>query len=115
MAAALPAPVTAADIAEYEPAEIMQKIQLAITTAQQVIQSAQNEDGTVRNAKLLLAASNSLRCSLQTAHNISESICKLQRVWTFHRLMVSEIAEESPACAERVMRHLERFVQGDAI
>jgi hypothetical protein len=85
------------------------KLHAAIAAAEQVMCHARTEDGRVRNGRMLLAAAESLRRSLDTAVHLQRAILELTEIERFHRAIFEEIARESPELAERVvtcLRHL---------
>ena len=90
------------------PISIMDHLATAIRVSYDVMSYARTPEGAVRNAKLLLAASDKLRQSLDTALRVSQAMAGLAQVDRFHAAIVAELRLESPALAERVVARLNR-------
>ena len=82
---------------------ILESLQEAITVAKQCIAFGRKEDGTVRNSRLLLAASDNLRKALETANRIYEKVNDQRRVEAFHRRIMHEIGKVDPPARKRIM------------
>jgi hypothetical protein len=83
--------------------EFIGKLQACIRAAEQVMAFARKEDGTVKMSKTLLAASEHLRRSLETAVKLHEAIRTVSDIDRFHDeliAVVGEVAEKHPAAAE---------------
>jgi hypothetical protein len=80
-----------------------------IRAAQQVMDYARHADGNVRSAKILLAATEVLRRSLDTAVKLQQAIMDVAQVEEFHTAVVEAIREESPATAERLLVRLRQL------
>jgi hypothetical protein len=91
------------------PVSMMEHLATAIRAAQEVMAHTRGPDGKVRNARLLLAASDRLRQCLDTALGIYAAMHDLRRIETFNAAVVAEIAQESGDLAERVMARLHRI------
>jgi hypothetical protein len=71
-----------------------------------LVQHAKHEDGRIKNSKLLLAASREMRQSLETAVKLREALRQERDLDEMMRAIVSEVAQESPACAQRIFRRM---------
>jgi hypothetical protein len=71
-----------------------------------LVREAAFADGKVRNAKMLLRAVETMRRNLETAAKLQAAMHELASVERFHKAIVSEIAQESPELAQRVMARL---------
>ena len=78
-----------------------------LANARAVIDHAQPDGGRVRQPKLLLAASRLMADVLRTAAAVSETLLEEGRIRDFYRMIMEEIAAESPACAARIAARLE--------
>jgi hypothetical protein len=112
----LPVPVRPEDIAGGESAvAVIQRLQECIHAAMDVMGHARVE-GKVRNARLLLQATEVLRRCLETAARLHEAMRSVHDVDRFHAAVLAEVAKEAPECAERVVQrltHLARAWGGD--
>jgi hypothetical protein len=82
--------------------DLVVHLRQCIDIAEQVIAHARKEDGTVKNAKLLVTGGESLRRCMETAIKLQSAIRDIQQVDTLHAAIIDEIAKESPECAERI-------------
>jgi hypothetical protein len=105
----LPKSVTPDKIVGAGPISVMEYLQVAIGAASEVMKYARTPDGAVRNAKLLLTASDKLRQCMDTAVRVSQAMADLQQVQKFHASIIAELRLESPALAERVLVRLNRL------
>jgi hypothetical protein len=64
---------------------------------------ARTDDGKVRNARLLLAASEHLRRCIETAAKITDTLMRADKVERYHTAIIEEIA------AERILLHISRL------
>lgn len=78
-----------------------------IANANAVVDHARAADGKVRQPKLLLAASKAMADVLRTAAAVSAVLWDERRVRDFYKVMMEEIAAESPAVAARIAARLE--------
>ena len=88
---------------------VIQHLRQCVRVADQVITFARNADGSVRNSKLLLTASEHLRRNLETAAKITDQMLRAERVERFHTAIIEEISKESAVLAERVAMRLARL------
>lgn len=106
VAKSLPAVVGPQQIASEGAIAIIDRLNSCLATADQLMRHARHEDGKVRNAKLLLAASEYLRRCLETAARIADQMREVNQVDRFHAAIIEEIGKESAECAERIQRRL---------
>ena len=106
----LPARVSVADVTGAGTIPIIERLQECIRAAQEVMRHARHDDGKVRNAKLLVSASEHLRRSLETSVRLFEAMRQIDQVDRLHTLIMEEIERESPACAERIVTRLGQLV-----
>jgi hypothetical protein len=105
----LPKLVTVETITGTGPVSVMLHLQEAIQAAQQVMRYAKTPEGAVRNAKLLLSASTSLRQCLDTALRIFEAMHSISEIEKFHSAIFDALRAESPELAERVVQRLQHL------
>jgi hypothetical protein len=87
---------------------VMTLLQDCIRHAQDLITHARGTDGGVRNARLLMQASEHLRRAVETAAKLNETVAIQQEMQAFHTACLSEIAIEAPAVQERILNRLHR-------
>lgn len=87
----------------------MDILQQCLADAEQVRAYARTADGDVRSAKILLAASAHLRKTLETGAKIQETLASIAEMDRFHSEILAAVAEESPACAERIVMRLQQI------
>lgn len=104
--AALPRFVTPETIAGTGPIALMDELRQCIEAARQLMGHARTPEGTVKNAKLLLNASGTLRQCLDTALRVFEAVRELSELDKFHAAIIVELGKESPELAERVVARL---------
>ena len=80
-----------------------------ISAAQQVMVYARKADGTVRNPRLLLAASENIRRAVESSVKLQDTVMDLIAVERFHKAIFDMLLEESPAFARRVVERLEEL------
>ena len=102
----LPAAVRVEDVTGFSAIKIIEHLQECVRAARDVMQHARHEDGKVRNSRLLLAASERLRRSLETEVRLFGSLRSAQRVDQFHDEIIGAIAAEAPQTAERLLVRL---------
>lgn len=111
IAALLPPVPTLADAEEMAAAEpgapvergqpgqrmtVMERLEFCLGNAEQVIRFAKTTDGEVRNAKLLLAASEHLRRSLETAAKLHQAMMEYSKAERFQDAILEEIGRGVP-------------------
>jgi hypothetical protein len=107
----LPEPVTVEDLEPTGAIPIMQLMRECQAAAKKVMAYAETKDGAVRNAKLLLMASEHMRRTGETMARIQESVTDVQRLRALNAMIVDEISKESPACAQRIVRRLQSVLE----
>jgi hypothetical protein len=106
VAAKLPVRARVEDVMGGASIPIVEKLRVAMTDVERVIAHAKTEDGKVRNARLLLQATENLRRCLETGLRIAEAMRDLDQVDRFHAAIVEEIEKIDPVLAERVVLRL---------
>lgn len=105
-AALLPVRVTPDEAAGGGGLRILDKLAAIVADAELVVRHAKKEDGTPRNAKLLLAAGDALRRATETILKVTEAMHQIDAVERFHSEIIDALRQESPDLAERVVRRL---------
>lgn len=107
---AMPAVVHVNDIAASGGTlAVVEQIQACVKAALQVMEYARHEDGKVRVPKILLAASEHLRRSLETAARLQEAMFEMADIERFHAAIFEELRRESPELAERIVLRLQQL------
>jgi hypothetical protein len=89
--------------------EFVAKLQACVSAAEQVMAFARKEDGSVKMSKTLLAASEHLRRSLETAVKLHEAIRTVSDIEQFHDeliALVGDVAREHPPAAELLLTRM---------
>jgi hypothetical protein len=100
----LPAVVRLEEVSGTPTVKIIEELGTVIADLKAIAAHAKMPDGKPRNAKLLMAASDRIRACLETAMKIHAAMRDVDQVDRLHAAMIAEIAKESPAVAERVVR-----------
>ena len=79
-----------------------------IRHTQDLITHARAKDGAVRNARLLMQASEHLRRAVETAARLNETVAIQRDMERFHETCLEEIGKESPPVQERILNRLRR-------
>ncbi len=90
----------------HKPMNIIAEMTAAIADVKAVRATAFNEEGKVRNAKLVLNAAEAMRRNLETAVRLQQAMFELGKIDQFNKAIVAEIAKESPDLAHRVVQRL---------
>jgi hypothetical protein len=72
-----------------------------------IAHSKDKKTGKVRNARLMLAASDRLRACLETAMKVYAAMRDVDQIDQLHAAVLEEIAKESPQVAERILRRID--------
>jgi hypothetical protein len=104
--ARLPALVKVEHVVSAGAIPVMDRLNQCVMAAAQAVDHARLEDGRIRNAKLLLAASEHMRRCVETAGRITEVMMRAERVERFHAAIIEEIGKEAPVVAERLAMRL---------
>lgn len=119
--AAHPEPAVVADIAATLPKRLpvddvlgmgagaVRHLETCISSALQVIQHAENADGSVRNARMMLAGAALLRRTVATAVRLAERCHALDEIEQFHKAVMGVLARQSPEIAESLLIELRRL------
>ena len=110
--AALPRPITLDEIAGSGPINIRSRLQECFDTARQVAEHARTPGGAVRNAWLLLSASELTRRSIETAIRVRHSLQSLEATDRFHQAVLDILAQESPELVQRVLARVTQLEMG---
>lgn len=110
VAAKLPAVVKIEDVASSGGMiPVIEKLVGCIRTADQLIAHARTDDGKVRSARLLLAASEHMRRNLETAVRLQEAMRQAADMERFHAkimAVVRSVAARHPEVAEEIITGL---------
>ena len=87
----------------------VEQITRCLQTAEKIMAHASTDEGNVKNAKLLIAATNLLRQTLETSIKLHAAMREGQALEAYQDAVLSEIAMESPECAERIHARLLAF------
>jgi hypothetical protein len=106
VAAKLPPLPKLSDVSKIGLLPVVDLLQKCIDAAEKLSAYAHLPDGKVRNARLILQASEHLRKSVETAARLNESVAVYAEMEAFHDAVIAEISEESRDVAERILRRL---------
>lgn len=106
VAAKLPAPVRVDEVVGTGPIPVIDHLRKCTKAADDVIAYARTTEGRVRNAKLLLTASEHMRRTIETAARLYEAMRSVNQVDAFHAAIIEEIARESPEVAGRILERV---------
>jgi hypothetical protein len=104
MAEHLPAVVRLEDVAGTPTVKIIEELGLIVADLKAVVAYAKDPSGKVRNAKLLIVASDRVRAWLDTAVKIQQAMRGVDEVDRLQAAMIAEIAKCDRDLAERVVR-----------
>ena len=107
--ALLPVRASVDEVAGGGGLRILDKLAAIVADAELVVRHAKREDGSPRNAKLLLAAGDALRRAAETTLKVVAAMHEIDQVEKFHSEIIDALREESPELAERVVRRLQRL------
>ena len=105
-AALLPVRVTPDEAAGGGGLRILDKLAAVVADAEAVVRHAKREDGSPRNAKLLLAAGDALRRAMETCLKVTNAMHEIDAVDRFHGEIIDALRQESPELAARVVHRL---------
>jgi hypothetical protein len=105
----LPAIVKVEHIVTAGVVPVIERLNTCLGAADQLMAHARNDDGKVRNSRLLLAASEHLRRCVDTAARITDTLMRAEKVERYHAAIIEEIAAENPATAERILMRISRL------
>jgi hypothetical protein len=100
----LPAMVRLEDVSGTPTVKIIEELGTVVSDLKSLVKHAKGADGSVRNARLLLSASDRVRACLETAVKIQQAMRNVDEVDRLHAAMIAEIAKCDPVLAERVIR-----------
>lgn len=87
----------------------IERLQKCIQIAEKVISHAETPEGAVRNARLLLQASEHLRRTIDSCVRLQEAVMEVSQVERFHQAIFDMLREESPTFAEKVLIQLRQL------
>lgn len=110
-AASIPGVVSVMDlsVATGNPIDVMMKLRTCVDVADDLIRHARTDDGKVRNAKMLLGASEHLRRCMATAAQLQEAMLEVAHIERFHAAIFDVLREESPVLVERVLVRIKQL------
>jgi hypothetical protein len=88
---------------------VIERLDICLAAADQLMAHSRTEEGKVRNSKLLLASSEHLRRCIETAAKITDTLMRGEKVERYHAAIIEEIAKESPLLAERVLMRISQL------
>lgn len=100
----LPAVVRLEEVSGTPTVKVIEELGLVVVDLKAIVAYAKDPAGRVRNAKLLMGASDRIRACLETTIKIHAAMRDIDQVDRLHAAMIAEIAKESPEVAERVVR-----------
>jgi hypothetical protein len=89
------------------PVPVMEKIGLCLQAAEDVMSKCRLDTGEIRNAKLLLVATEALRRSLDTAVKLQDAITDGLQVERFHAVVLDEVGKCDSETARRIVARLQ--------
>jgi hypothetical protein len=109
LARRLPPVISVDDMAGAGVVGVIEQLSRCIGIADQLIRHAQTTDGNVRNARLLLLASEHLRRSVETSVKLHEAVTAVMKVDRFHGSIIDILRDEKPELAERVALRMQQL------
>jgi hypothetical protein len=100
----LPAVVRLEEVTGTPTIKIIDELGTVVADLKALVKHAKGSDGSVRNARLLLSASDRVRACMETALKIQAAMRDVDQVDRLHAAMIEEIAKCDPLLAERVVR-----------
>lgn len=98
------------DIAGYGGAvAFVDKLRIIVANAEKVIAHATKDDGTPRNAKLLMMANDNLRRAMETGLKLHQAMREISAVDRFLAAIIDALRQESPELAERIVHRLNQL------
>ena len=102
----LPAPVTLNSIMPFSNVNALGILHSAIHHTNNVITACHNEDGKVRNGKLLLSASGNLIRAVEALSRVAERMNDVVKIEQMMNAIVDAVADVSPEAAIRILNRL---------
>jgi hypothetical protein len=84
----------------------MRRLQECFAAADQLLKHARTAEGDVRNARLIVVASEHARKTLETAARIQAGLLELGQTEKFHQAVFDVLKEVDPTVAEKVLIRL---------
>ena len=89
--------------------KVIEKLDYVIKNLDLLIAHAKTEDGKVRNARLLLSATDRMRAALGTATKLYQAMREVNQVDRLHEAIIRRIRELSPVTAEAILRDIDQI------
>jgi len=105
----LPTPPTVHETHGMSLDQVAVELNRCIDNANKVVEYAKREDGQVRNAKLLLTASEHLRRTIETSARLMEMLWDIKRTEQFHQAIFRRLKERDPAFVELILNDLKQL------
>ena len=105
----LPATPTVQETHGMSLEQVALELNRCIENANKVVEYAKREDGKVRNAKLLLTASEHLRRTIETSARLMEMLWDIKRTEQFHQAIFRRLKERDPAFVELILSDLKQL------
>lgn len=99
----LPVRVSPGDMMGGSAIPVVERLRQCLAVAEDLMRHSRDPEGRIRNAGLLLRASEHLRRSLETATRIAETMRQVDQVDKLHDIILQEIGKLSPECAEAIV------------
>jgi hypothetical protein len=109
VAAKLPTVPRLEHIATVGVVPVIDRLNVCLQVADELMSHARSENGTVRNSRLLLTASEHLRRCIDTAARITDTLMRAEKIERYHSAIIGVIAEESPETAERILARISQL------
>jgi hypothetical protein len=103
----LPAVVRLEEVSGTPTLKIIEELGTVVADLKSLVKHAKGADGSVRNARLLLSASDRIRASMETALKIQAAMRDVAQVDRLHEAILEEIRRESPETAERILHRID--------
>jgi hypothetical protein len=100
----LPAVVRLEEVSGTPTVKIIEELATVVADLKALVKHAKGADGSVRNARLLLSASDRVRACIETALKIQAAMRGVDEVDRLQAAMIAEIAKCDRELAERVIR-----------
>jgi hypothetical protein len=103
----LPVTVRLEDVAGTPTVKIIEELGTVVADLKSLVRHAKCADGSVRNARLLLQASDRVRACMETALKVQAAMRDVAQVDRLHDAILEEIRRESPETAERILHRID--------
>jgi hypothetical protein len=107
--AIIPKPPRVDEVVSSGVGAVIDKLQTCMGIADELMAHARTAEGKPRNVKLLLAASEHLRRTIDTTIRLQEAVNEVSQVEAFQRAVFDVLREEDPGMVERVLKRLRQL------